>query len=269
MVNTDRFEYDVEAIYLAWSWLKKFTGSELRINTLGRSDARKRYREELYKFLLVNKQRLKPENQLRLDINVMRVLDQLSPEEELIGEMPDIYDFLDEEDKTYFDNTLALLKELSIDFIRDPSLVRGLDYYEQTVFEFIVQGQAIAGGGRYLFDRRRFGESALGIPGVGWGIGLDRLPLDNLSTQELEVHIIHINNYSYANEIISIINQSGGICIPIYGDFSSCFKIASKKNAKSIISYSEIDRNERCINYKTKSGSKRIKIQELADCVRG
>lgn len=174
---------DVESIALADEFLKKLgLGGryKLHINTLGDLESRKNYREELVKYFTIHKSKLSSDSLIRLEKNPLRILDSKDPQDrDLIPSAPQFEACLGSEAKDFFKQVLAGLTNLNIAYQIDPLLVRGLDYYSHTVFEFITtdlgsQGALLAGG-RYdgLVKLMGGGE----VPGVGWAAGVERLAL--------------------------------------------------------------------------------------------
>ena len=172
---------DIECLDLAWSILKKLKLSErciLEINTLGDSESRADYRKALVDFLNPLKSQLSPDSQVRLEKNPMRILDSKDDgDQRLIAAAPLMENYLSEKAKDFFKKVISGLDHLKIPYKINPKLVRGLDYYCHTVFEFTTtelgaQG-AILSGGRYdgLVEMLGGPKTA----GVGWAAGVDRL----------------------------------------------------------------------------------------------
>lgn len=172
---------DIECLDLAWNILKKLNLSErciLEINTLGDTESRAEYRKALVEFLTPLKDQLSAESQIRLEKNPMRILDSKDEnDKKIILGAPSMQDFLNEKSKEFFAKVIEGLTQLNIPFKLNPKLVRGLDYYCHTVFEFTTtelgaQG-AILSGGRYdgLVEMLGGPKTA----GVGWAAGVDRL----------------------------------------------------------------------------------------------
>ena len=159
----------------------------LEINTLGSGDARQQYRSALVSYLSPLVDQLDEDSRRRLDTNPMRILDSKNPEtQRLLENAPKLPDFVDAQSIEHFNGLKGLLRGLGIPFQENPNLVRGLDYYTHTVFEWITddlgaQG-AICAGGRYDGLVERLGGRA--TPGVGFAIGLDRAVLLHEVAQE-------------------------------------------------------------------------------------
>ncbi len=172
---------DVECIDLAYTILKKLnleTRCELQINTLGDVESRNSYREALVQFLTPLKDQLSEDSKVRLEKNPLRILDSKDEnDKKLIANAPAMADFMTENTKVFFKTVLDGLTKLNIPFKVNPKLVRGLDYYCHTVFEFVTtelgaQGALLAGG-RYDGLVETLGGAK--TPGVGWASGVDRL----------------------------------------------------------------------------------------------
>lgn len=153
-------------------------GVRLEINTLGSPQARARYRTRLTQYLERNLERLDEDSRRRLHTNPLRVLDSKNPHlQELIEAAPRLYDDLEDESLQHFEQLQAIVRGLDIEYTINPRLVRGLDYYNYTVFEWVTdrlgaQG-AVCAGGRYdgLFAQLG-GKSA---PACGFAMGTERL----------------------------------------------------------------------------------------------
>ncbi|MEM9171820.1 MAG: histidine--tRNA ligase, partial [Pseudomonadota bacterium] len=150
----------------------------LEINSLGTAQARQAYREVLVRYFEKHHDVLDADSQRRLGTNPMRILDSKNPDmAEVIAAAPSLTDHLDAESAEHFAQLQVGLDALGIEYTVNPRLVRGLDYYSRTVFEWITdalgaQG-AVCSGGRYdgLFEQIG-GKS---VPGIGWAIGIERL----------------------------------------------------------------------------------------------
>ncbi len=153
-------------------------GLELQLNTLGTSRERARYREQLVAYFGQYPDRLDEDSQRRLHTNPLRILDSKNPDmAELIANAPSLMEHLGEESREHFDHLCAGLQAAGVAYVLNPRLVRGLDYYNRTVFEWVTtqlgaQGTVCAGG-RYdgLVQQLGGRES----PAVGFAMGLERL----------------------------------------------------------------------------------------------
>jgi histidyl-tRNA synthetase len=150
----------------------------LEINTLGTVESRKAYRSALVDFYQLNRDSLDEDSSRRLDKNPLRILDSKNPAVvELNKTAPDILDYLDLESGAHFQQVKDLLDKLGIPYVRNPKLVRGLDYYSKTVFEWTTDKlgaqSAICGGGRYDGLVEKLGGKS--APAAGFAIGMERL----------------------------------------------------------------------------------------------
>ena len=184
---------DAETIALAWDFFQELgiEGLTLYVNSLGSAQDRARYRQALVDYFTPLADQLSADSQRRLTDNPMRILDSKAPEDKaLVANAPRIPDYLSPESKEHFETVKAMLEALEIPYLVDPSVVRGLDYYQDTIFEIMVDDQAIGaksticGGGRYDGLVEALGGPA--TPGFGFGIGVERLLL-LLKQQEVEV----------------------------------------------------------------------------------
>ncbi len=153
----------------------------LDLNSVGNADDRARYNAALREALAPVKHLMCPDNQRRADTNPLRVLDSKDEaDQEIINTLPKIADFLSPESRTHFEQVLAALDASGVNYNINPRLVRGLDYYTRTTFEFTVTTglgtqNALLGGGRYDGLSEMLGGPK--APGIGFAIGEDRLIL--------------------------------------------------------------------------------------------
>ncbi|MGI9461161.1 MAG: histidine--tRNA ligase [Alphaproteobacteria bacterium] len=196
--TADGIEYsamvDVDVISLAAIFLGSLNIGNVRceINSLGNQASRKKYRSALVEYFETYENDLSFDSKLRLKKNPLRILDSKDEgDKKLIIGAPKFSDYYDRESKIYFDKLQELLAMETIPFVHNEKLVRGLDYYCHTAFEFVsdnvgAQGTILAGG-RYDGLPAMFGEKDIG--GVGFAAGLDRmmdlLPLDAKKTLPL------------------------------------------------------------------------------------
>lgn len=167
---------DAEAISVAAALLEEMgvKGVELRINSLGCPECRGRYNKKLREFIGSNMDRLCPTCKERFEKNPLRVLDCKEEScQAVIADAPSVLDCLDEECTAHFQKVQDILTEMGIPFVVDPKIVRGLDYYTRTVFEFVSDGLTVCGGGRYDNLVEECGGKPTGA--VGFGLGIERL----------------------------------------------------------------------------------------------
>ncbi|MCE9586303.1 histidine--tRNA ligase [Candidatus Uhrbacteria bacterium] len=174
---------DAQLIILGWNFLKGLgIETTVRINSLGTPECRTNYKNALVAYFRSKKAKLSEEDKKRLLKNPLRLLDSKDPVIlELKAEAPQIVDWLDEESKTHFMRVLEFLDEVGVPYQLDPYLVRGLDYYTKTVFEWYANSDdqelsqsALGGGGRYDGLVESLGGRAA-TPAAGMSLGLDRI----------------------------------------------------------------------------------------------
>jgi histidyl-tRNA synthetase len=172
---------DVETISLAADFLKQLdllSSCKLQLNTLGDQASRAQYRDQLINYFTKYKNELSPDSQMRLEKNPLRILDSKDAgDRKLIENCPQMQNAMTTESKKFFDRVLSGLEQNGIPFEVSSTLVRGLDYYTHTVFEFVTdklgaQGTVLAGG-RYDGLIQTMGGPQ--TPGVGWAAGIERL----------------------------------------------------------------------------------------------
>jgi histidyl-tRNA synthetase len=181
--NIDGPDIDAELIILTWRlWglLGIRNAVTLELNSLGTSAARAVYRDALVEYLSARADQLDEDSRRRLTSNPLRVLDSKSPETQaLLVDAPKMADYLDEESRVHFEGLKARLDAAGVPYVINPKLVRGLDYYSKTVFEWVTdqlgsQGTVCAGG-RYDGLVEQMGGKP--TPGVGFAMGIERLVL--------------------------------------------------------------------------------------------
>ena len=171
---------DAQLIAMAMSAFKRLGLSDvgLQLNSIGCPECRKEYHKALKDYFTANKDKLCDTCLSRLDRNPMRILDCKNPEcRELAAKAPVITDYLCPDCREHFSKVQQYLRALGIEYELDPGLVRGLDYYTRTVFEFPSKslGFALGGGGRYDGLVEEMGGNP--TPGLGFGLGMDRIML--------------------------------------------------------------------------------------------
>lgn len=242
---------DVETIAMADQFFKEI-GIEnvvLHLNTLGSTASRAAYRQALIDYLLPMKDQLSKDSQRRLEENPLRVLDSKEKEDkQAVENAPYILDYLDEESQAHFDAVRAMLDGLGIDYVIDTNMVRGLDYYNHTIFEFVTEVDGneltVCAGGRYDGLVEYFGGPA--TPGFGFGMGLERLLLilDKQGVElpvetSLDVYIAVLGSEAEvaALELVQALRRQGFIAERDYlgRKLKAQFKSADVFGAKTII----------------------------------
>ena len=222
----------------------------LQINTLGSAAARTRYRELLIEYFSGHKQQLDEDSQRRLHQNPLRILDSKNPDmQKIISDAPSIHNHLDAESADHFAGLKALLDQAAISYTVNPHLVRGLDYYGKTVFEWTTdllgaQGTVCAGG-RFDGLVEHFGGKP--TPAIGCAMGLERLielvQLDGAPDQTDGIPHVYLiladeavqNGLKLAENLrnalpgLRLMSNCGG------GSFKSQFKKADKSGARLAI----------------------------------
>ncbi|WP_032370623.1 histidine--tRNA ligase [Rhodococcoides fascians] len=179
-IGVDDPALDAEVIAVADAGFRALglTGFRLEITSLGDDTCRPQYRELLQQFLFALP--LDEDTRRRAEINPLRVLDDKRPEvREMTADAPLMLDHLSDSAKQHFDEVLAYLDVMNVPYLVNPRMVRGLDYYTKTTFEFVHDGlgaqSGIGGGGRYDGLMEQLGGQALS--GIGFGLGVDRTVL--------------------------------------------------------------------------------------------
>ncbi|MEO6093510.1 MAG: histidine--tRNA ligase [Novosphingobium sp.] len=174
---------DVELLAMADQLLKELgvaDGVTLQLNTLGDAASREAWRAELVRYFQDHREALSEDSQRRLEVNPLRILDSKDSRDRVLAEgAPRIDDFLSGEASDFFGKVCEGLKAAGVEWQRAPALVRGLDYYRHTAFEFVTdrlgaQG-TVLGGGRYDGLMETLGGPP--TPAVGWAAGIERLAM--------------------------------------------------------------------------------------------
>lgn len=263
-------ETDAELIDMAYTFYGNLglKNLSIAINSLGNKESRQKYKDALKIYLEAHVESLSKDSQIRLEKNPLRILDSKSPEDQaIIAKAPSILDFLDEESKAHFDQTLACLKALNIPFHVNPMLVRGLDYYNKTVFEIVSTNlgaqNSIGGGGRYDGLIKELGGPD--ISACGFGSGMERIlqaliaqnaPLPSPNTPALfliplseeakktafliqkqlrtaQISVQMDSSGKKLNKAMGIANQSGAKFLAVIGDDELASKTFALKDMQS------------------------------------
>ena len=232
---------DFEVIFIASKLLESIglkNKFKLLINSIGTKDDQINYSKALYEFLESKKNKLSEISQQRLEKNTLRILDSKDVNDQLIiSNAPKLKDFLSNSSLDFYQDVKSLLSSHEISFIEDDLLVRGLDYYTHTAFEFQMfedkRQNTILAGGRY--DELISMISSRDIPGIGWAAGVERL-IDLISTPELIKNkkvLIAVKDTSYVAQF-KLINHISKINV--------IFEVKSGNNIKKFFTYA--DKNE-------------------------
>lgn len=214
---------DVETIAMAQDLFDQLglTNISLHLNSLGTPESRASYRQALIDYLTPLADSLSKDSQRRLHENPLRVLDSKDPADKVAVEnAPSILDYLDAESQAHFDAVRGMLDELDIPYVIDHRMVRGLDYYNHTIFEFItpVDGTdlTVCAGGRYDGLVSYFGGPE--TPAFGFGLGIERLLLildkqgqlpDASANLDLYIAVLGTEGNSRALELVQAVRKQG------------------------------------------------------------
>ena len=246
----------------------------LQINTLGNTESRGRYRTTLVEYLENYRDELSEDSHLRLDRNPLRILDSKNKgDRRIIADAPDFSDHLDAESTDFFGEVLAGLDRLGIAYVRNPRLVRGLDYYCHTAFEFTTEALGAQGtvmaGGRYDGLVEIMGGPD--TPGVGWAAGLDRLAMmvdAPLLPRPIAVVPVGEAAAGKALEITQELRRAGFTTELGYsGNLRHCLKRANKLNARAavILGEEELSRDSAILRDLDSGDQAEVTLAALAD----
>ena len=267
---------DVETIAMAYQLFNTLGIKDvtLHLNSLGNTESRLAYRQALIDYLTPMRDTLSKDSQRRLDENPLRVLDSKEKEDKVAVEnAPSILDYLDDESQAHFDEVRAMLDSLNIPYVIDTNMVRGLDYYNHTIFEFITtidkSELTICAGGRYDSLVEYFGgpETA----GFGFGLGLERLLLVldkqgiELPVEEnLDVYIAVLGSGANgkALELVQAIRYQGFKAERDYlgRKIKAQFKSADTFKAKTVITLGESEVESGQVNVKNNSTREEVTV---------
>lgn len=267
---------DVETIAMAYQLFNTLGIKDvtLHLNSLGNTESRLAYRQALIDYLTPMRESLSKDSQRRLDENPLRVLDSKEKEDKVAVEnAPSILDYLDEESQAHFDEVRTMLDSLNIPYVIDTNMVRGLDYYNHTIFEFITtidkSELTICAGGRYDSLVEYFGgpETA----GFGFGLGLERLLLVldkqgiELPVEEsLDVYIAVLGSGAdgKALELVQAIRYQGFKAERDYlgRKIKAQFKSADTFKAKTVITLGESEVESGQVNVKNNATREEVTV---------
>ena len=265
--GVDTPDIDAELIVISarlWQQLG-LNGVRLELNTLGSNEARAKYKQVLVDYLIDHKEQLDEDSVRRLETNPLRVLDSKNPAmKEMLDKAPSLVDHLDDESRQQFDKLKASLDAVGIPYIINPRLVRGLDYYCKTVFEWVTdelgaQG-TICAGGRYDGLVEQLGGKA--TPAIGFALGMERIlalleSQQQQPTQTVDIYMIligadsEVKGLQIAENIrdalpgVKMITHCGG------GSVKSQMKKADKSGAAIalIIAEEELENEQATVKY--------------------
>ena len=275
-------EIDAELIILTarlWKALGIDQHVSLQLNSIGSLEARANYRSALVAFLENHQDLMGDEEKERLVKNPLRILDTKNQAlQEVLNDAPKLLDYLDEESRTHFATLCQLLDDMGIAYEVNPKLVRGLDYYNKTVFEWVTSALGaqgtVCGGGRYDGLVEQLGGHA--APGVGFAMGLERLVL---LVQEVnaavpvantvDVYLVYsgegatLNAFQLAEIIRSALPQVRVMTHCSGGKFQKQFKRADKVDAKLALVIGESEVAEKTVVVKDlRSSAEQVTISQ-------
>ncbi len=274
---------DAECIGMAWDLLNQIgiAGKcHLEINTLGDAESRANYRDILVAYLNQHKEKLSADSKVRLEKNPLRILDSKDEgDRAIIANAPSLHDHLNDASKKFFEALLKAIRALGIPYEINQKLVRGLDYYCHSVFEFVTeelgaQGTVLAGG-RYDPLIEMMGGPK--TPGVGWAAGMDRLaelvPAEKYQKHEPLLAIIPADEAGEgeALKVAHKLRSHGLRCeMIISGKMGKRFQKADKMGATHALVMGENEINARHIAVKNlKSGlQENLSVDELIQKVK-
>ena len=270
LIGTSSYLADVEMISMADKFLKELELKDvyLTINSIGCPECRAKYQEALKQFIGNNIEEYCSTCKTRFDKNPMRILDCKERKcKELNNGAPVILDYLCEECKTHFENVKQGLDELGIEYVIDSSIVRGLDYYTKTVFEFIskTDGYTVLAGGRYDGLVKELG--GIDTPAIGFAAGEERLISllkdENIDYAPVQLYIASLDEkynvaaMKLADSLREYVSVETNISAR---SFNAQMKYANKINAEYLIVLGEDEiKNSKC-------KIKNMKIGEEKEC---
>lgn len=279
-------DIDLEVILLTarlWKMIGIADELKLHINSLGSPQSRARYRGILVEFFNSHFDKLDEDSQRRLHTNPLRILDSKNPQmQELIKQAPSLSDHLDEASQQHFQQLCSMLTEAGIEYEVDSRLVRGLDYYNRTVFEWMTDSLGaqgtVCGGGRYDGLVEQLGGQS--TPAIGFGMGMERvvLMLKNMGAQEnlsqnVDLYLMSVGekakNHSFIvaetlrNAIpqLKLLTHCGG------GNMKKLFKRADKSGASWALIISEIPQGDFQLEIKPLREDKEQFSTSLEQCI--
>lgn len=279
IIGSNSYLRDVECIMFGYNCLKMLglKNIKLIINSLGDETSRVNYRKALTSYFKKHIRYMCDDCKERLKLNPLRILDcKVKNDQKYIKNSPNISEFLSENSKTRFQNVLNELDKLGVEYYVDEQLVRGLDYYSETVFEFHyttsnnIDYGAIGAGGFYNNLVKELGGQE--VSGIGLSFGIERLfnilNDENLLNKpnSLDLYLIPVadSNKEYTFSILSYLRNNGYSCeINLEtSSFSSSFKKAEKTNAKYAIIIGDNEEKSGILTIKNINTKEQYNIKE-------
>ena len=276
--GTDDFFADIEMINLANQLLKKILPNNqitLHINTLGSRENLQNYKKVLSKYFKDHQNSLSIESKSKIETNPLRILDSKNiQDKETVLQSPKLIEFLSQSDLKSYEEIKDCLKDLNISIFEDLNLVRGLDYYCHTVFEFktdaIGSQDTLIGGGRYNGLIKTLGGKD--IPGIGWAGGIERIMLlmndVNVITEDIHLCIKDPSLKKHALKIYDYLTKNN---FSVYWNYKYNLKkslsLASEKKVKYVIIVGkEEEKNNNYILKNLSNGEqKAINLNDISD----
>jgi len=279
-------DIDAELILMSnrlWQLLGMGDDVVLELNSLGSAEARQRYREVLVEYFEAHQSELDEDSQRRLHTNPLRILDSKNPDMQTLNEnAPKLIEHLDEESKQEFESLCNILDDAGVNYKINPRLVRGLDYYSKTVFEWVTdklgaQGTVCAGG-RFDGLVEQLGGKA--TPAMGFALGLERLielieiPADRQKENNLDVYLVLMGEAATAKGMPLAEKwrtESPGLKLQVNcggGSIKSQMKKADKSGAEVafILGDDEIEKNVVAVKYlREKKEQEIIELDRIND----
>ena len=238
------------------------------INSLGDNQSRNNYRNVLVSYLKKFEKDLSTESKIRLQSNPLRILDSKNKTDQaILKNSPKYFDYLNNESRSYYENVCNSLTKLGIPFKQDEKLVRGLDYYSHTTFEFktslLGAQDTVVAGGRY--DGLSKMISNYSLPGVGWAAGIERLALMTINKYNSSPKVTLV---SQSNELNSTILKYYKFLIDndiktemIYsGTINKKLKRANKTSSEYAIIIGENELENNLVQLKNLRNGKQLKL---------
>lgn len=253
---------DAEIIKMGCEFLEKLgiTGLVVEINSLGNIESRKRYIDDLKKFMEERLDKLSEDSKRRYKTNPLRALDSKDKgDQEQFADAPKLYDYLDDESKKYFEDTKKYLELLGVNYFVNDKLVRGLDYYSDTVFEIksdkLGAQATVLAGGRYDRLLEILGDTK--TPGIGFAAGMERIAMlmddELIKKEEEKIYIIYFDETrEYFVKILNELRKNGVKANFDYNakSFGAQMKKANRENAEYVLILGEEEQNENVVTMK-------------------
>ena len=273
---------DAEIIRMGCEFLEKLgiTGLTVEINSLGNIESRKKYIEDLKAFMAERLDKLSEDSKKRYEKNPLRALDSKDKgDQEQFKDAPKLYDYLDEESKKYFEDTKKYLELLNIKYVENSKLVRGLDYYSDTVFEIksdkLGAQATVLAGGRY--DRLLEILDNVKIPAIGFAVGMERIAMlmdeKLVENKENGVYVVYFDDTKeYFIKTLEELRKNDIKASFDYNpkSFGAQMKKANKINAEYVLILGEDEQKENVVTLKKFSTGEQEKysLDEVIEIVK-